>query len=141
MLSFRAPSQTQKGIFPSRSFGHAITSQAELSDAVCHFAACATEKLRRQGSVAASMHMFISTNAFDTEAEQYTRGAAKTLLFPTDFTPDLIANAQSLLEEIYRPGLAYKRAGVYLDDIVRTMCSNLTSLPSMRWGEKSKRRR
>ncbi|MEI4927286.1 DNA polymerase V subunit UmuC, partial [Klebsiella pneumoniae] len=61
--------------------------------------------------------MFISTNAFDQEAEQYTRGAAKTLLFPTDFTPDLIANAQSLLKEIYRPGLAYKRAGVFLSEI------------------------
>jgi DNA polymerase V len=84
---------------------------------VCHFAARAAEKLRRQGSVAATMSIFISTNAYDQEAEQYARGASKTLLFPTDFTPDLMENAQSLLQEIYRPGLTYKRAGVYLDDI------------------------
>ena len=71
----------------------------------------------KQGSIAGAMSMFISTNAFDKEAEQYTQGAAKTLLFPTDFTPDLIANVQDLLEEIYRPGLAYKRAGVFLSNI------------------------
>jgi DNA polymerase V len=107
----------KKGILVSRSFGREVAKQADLAEAVCHFAARAAEKLRRQGSVAAVMSIFISTNAFDQEAEQYSRGASRALLFPTDFTPDLIAHAQSLLEEIYRPGLAYKRAGVYLSDI------------------------
>ena len=116
-LPLELQSKPKKGILVSRSFGRVIASQAELAEALCHFAARAAEKLRRQSSVAGAMSIFISTNAFDTEAEQYTKGAAKTLLFPTDFTPDLMENAQSLLQHIYRPGLEYKRAGVFLSDI------------------------
>jgi DNA polymerase V len=107
----------KKGMLVSRSFGQVIESREKLADALSHFAARAAEKLRKQGSVAATMSIYVSTNAFDIQADQYEQKASKRLMFPTDFTPDLIEAARLLLEEIYRPGFKYKRAGVYLSDI------------------------
>lgn len=38
--------------------------------------------------------------------------------FPTNYTPGLVSVARSLLERVYRPGLVYHKAGVFLTDIV-----------------------
>lgn len=77
----------------------------------------AAEKLRRQKSIATSVSIFVSTNRFDPETTPYAKSASGRLLFATDFTPDLIAVAQGLLQQIYRPGIRYHRAGVYLAEI------------------------
>jgi len=107
----------KQAILVSRSFGRPIEHKQELAEAVAHYTALAAQKLRHQESVAASLSLFISTNRFDREATPYANGASQHLLFATDFTPDLIAIAQALLQQVYRPGIRYHRAGVYLAEI------------------------
>ncbi len=116
-IPLEVASKPKQGIMASRSFGRPVESQQELTEAIAYYAARAAEKLRRQKSIAASVSIFISTNRFDTEATPYANGASRQLLFPTDFTPDLIAVTQGLLQEIYRPSIKYHRAGVYLTEI------------------------
>jgi DNA polymerase V len=110
-------SKPKQGILVSRAFGRPVEREQELAEAVAHYTALAAQKLRRQESVAASISVFISTNRFDKEAVPYATGASQHLLFATDFTPDLITAAQGLLQQVYRPGIRYHRAGVYLAEI------------------------
>ena len=107
----------KKVIHVSRSFGRSVTSREELGEAIASYAARLGEKLRRQGSVAASMSVFVSTNAFCKEGAHSARETSRRFLFPTDFTPDLIETGHVLLSEIYRPGVKYRRAGVSASDI------------------------
>lgn len=56
-------------IMASRSFGAMVMELAELSEAVAWHIDRAAEKLRRQGSVAGAVYVFIQTNRFrETDA-------------------------------------------------------------------------
>jgi DNA polymerase V len=49
----------------------------------------------------------------------YSAAASCRLLAPSAFAPDVIkAASQLLLEEIYKPGFEYRKAGVFVTDIV-----------------------
>jgi DNA polymerase V len=73
--------------------------------------------LRKQGSVAAHISVFLHTNYFQSEQPQYANSASTTILFPTAFTPALIGYALVLLRGIYQRGYKYKKAGVLLTKI------------------------
>src|SRR5690554_2488987 len=60
----------KKQIICSRSFGQPIHSLANLEEAVTHFAARATEKLRGGQQCAGELMVFIRTNPFKTSAPQ-----------------------------------------------------------------------
>ena len=53
----------------TRSFGHPVTALTDLSEAVTEFASRAAHKLRRQGSVAGRVLVFIRTSPFRQEAQ------------------------------------------------------------------------
>ncbi len=107
----------KKGIVCSRSFGRPVEDLAGLSEAVASYAARGAEKLRRQGSVASELMVFLSTNRFRDEP-QYHPAASCRLTVPTAHTPWLLSVARRVLEGIYRPGYRYKKAGVMYMGIV-----------------------
>ncbi len=110
--------KAKKGIMTSKSFGAPIIRLEELEEAVATYTARAVEKLRKQGSLAATISVFIQTNYFQKQSPQYTNSASKTLLFPTAFTPDFIGAALQLVRSIYKDGYTYKKAGVFLSRIM-----------------------
>ncbi len=116
-LPLEVAAKPKQGIMTARSFGRTLERQEELAEAVAFFTARAAEKLRRQGSVARRISVWVSTNRFDTEAAQYSASLSTRLAFPTNFTPDLMAAVTSILEQVFQPGYRYKRAGVYLSEI------------------------
>ncbi len=101
-------------IMVSRSFGRTVTTLEELSEAVATYAASAAEKLREQGSEAAAVHVFVLTNRFRPEEPQNNVGRLMALPDPSDDTLRLAKAALAGLRGIYRPGFAYKKAGVIL---------------------------
>ncbi len=107
----------KKSILCSKSFSKQVTSQSELAEAVSTYVTRASEKLRRQRSVAGYMMVFLNTNRFK-DGPQYNNSASTTLFPPTAYTPDLIDTALKLLEEVYLPGFEYKKAGVMFADII-----------------------
>lgn len=116
--------ESKKSIRVSRSFKRAIENPDDLHEAVASFAASAAAKLRKQKSVAGMMSVFIMTNRFDKE-RFYTNSEAVRLLPPTNNTPEMIRYAHQALENIFRNGMGFKRAGVLLydlssDDMVQT---------------------
>lgn len=104
-------------IISSRSFGKSVTSLSELQEAVSVYMSTAAAKLRGQGSVAASAHVYIHTNVHKKEEPQYSRGITIALAQATDDTMQLVAAVKAGLRRIYRPGYSYKKAGVILSEI------------------------
>jgi DNA polymerase V len=98
----------------SRSFGSPVTAFEDLAESVAYFATRAAEKLRQDGSVAASVCIYIRTNPFKEGEPQYQRSLIVPLAQPTDDTLKLVAAAIQGLRASYRSGLRYKKSGVLL---------------------------
>jgi DNA polymerase V len=106
----------KKGIVSSKSFGRPISSLQEMEEAVASYTTTAVKKLRKQGSVASLISVFVSTNRFK-ETPQYNNNASFRFNNPTASTPDFIEVALKILKRIYRKGFLYKKAGVMITDI------------------------
>lgn len=103
-------------IMVSRSFGQEVSNFDDLSESVAYFATSAAEKLRKDGSVAASICVFIRTNPHK-ESPQYQRSVVVPMSQPTDDTVQLVNAATRGLREIYRMGFGYKKSGVLLMEL------------------------
>lgn len=109
-------------ILTSRSFGYYVTDKRELREAVTQYVTRAAEKLRRQNSLAASLHIFIRTNPKRPDETQYAPGITLPLPGATDDTLVLVRAGLYGLDCIYRPGFRYQKAGVVLGELTpRTM--------------------
>ena len=107
-----APNKQQ--IMSSRSFGQPVHDLDALGEAVASYIAIAAAKLRGQGSLAGAIQVYVTTNTFKPQEPQYQRGLTIPLPEPTDDTLRLIRVALWGLRKIFRPGFAYKKAGVAL---------------------------
>lgn len=101
-------------IMVSRSFGSTVTALADLSESVAYFTTRAAEKLRHDGSVAASLCIYVRTNTFKEDEPQYQRSMIMPLSRPSDDTTKLVQAALAGLKAIYRSGYNYKKTGVLL---------------------------
>lgn len=101
----------------SRSFGGTVKHYDELSEALSLFTARAAEKLRYQNLVCRHMSVFIRTNRFKPDAPQYKGTIDVALETATNHTGDMTRAVLSGLKRIYRPGLSYKQAGVWVLDL------------------------
>lgn len=110
-----APDKQQ--IVCSRSFSRRITEYTELSQAMAEFCSRAAEKLRRQQSVAGCITIFIRTSPFNPQEPQYQRSASIKLDAATQDTRMIVATANRMLKELFRPGYNYQKCGVQLSHI------------------------
>ena len=113
-LALEEVNPPKQQIMCSRSFGKLVLRVEELREAVMAYTARAAEKLRGQQSVAGSIHVFLNTNRFKTDEPQYQAGLTVPLLSPTSDTLALVKAALFGLEQLYRPGYRYQKAGVML---------------------------
>ena len=110
-----APAPKQQ-IACTRSFGHPVTELQQLNEAVTEFASRASEKLRKQGSLAAEILVFIRTSPFRKDP-QYSRSMVVPFRQPTSDTALVVAAALAGLKAIYRPGFNLAKAGVMLMEL------------------------
>lgn len=101
-------------IMVSRSFGQEVSSYDDLAESVAYFATSAAEKLRKDGSVAVSLCVFIHTNPFKEKSPQYQRSIVVPVGEPTADTTRLVNVALQGLCTIFRVGFGYKKSGVLL---------------------------
>ncbi len=109
--------QDKKNIANTRSFGSDVYDKSDLREAVATFCTKVAEKIRFQESVCSSLTVFIHTNSFK-EVEQYYGVGTHQFMSGTSDTVKMIKAAHGVLEHIYRPGFAYKKGGVILNQIV-----------------------
>jgi DNA polymerase V len=109
----------RKGICCSRSFGRAVLTLPELGESVAMHAAKGAEKLRKRHLAASHLTVFISTSQFRQNPDEiYSGSVSFQLPFPTSNTSALTQAATALVERIFKPGFAYRKAGIFLTDIV-----------------------
>lgn len=103
-------------IVVSRSFGSEIHSQNDLAQAVATFAQRAAEKLRARKLTAHGVWVFLHTNPFGN-AQQYHPSRTVRLVMPTSDSRTILEAAQAATAAMYRPNIAWKKAGVGLVDL------------------------
>jgi len=108
----------KKGICTSRSFGKLTSSFKELNEALSTYATTASEKLRNQNSKCNRVTIFIRTNHFRVNDNQYSNARSYDFLEATSYTPDIIKASNFLLKQIYKSGFNYQKVGIILTEIV-----------------------
>ena len=106
-----------QSICTSRSFGEMISDLASLKASVATFASSCANKLRGQNAGARTVTVFLSSNRFREDLQQYANSATYTFITPTSDTLEITQAALAVLKEIYRPGILYKKSGVIVGDI------------------------
>lgn len=84
----------------TRSFGHPVTELGDLNEAVTEFASRAAQKLRKQGSLAGQVLVFIRTCPFRKDT-QYSRSTTVPLHRPSADTAVIVNAALAGLRAIY----------------------------------------
>ena len=107
-------------ICTSRSFGQMVSDLTSIKASVATFASSCANKLRAQYAGAKSVTVFMYSNRFREDLPQYGNTATHTFLTPTSDTLEITQAALTLAEQIYRPGILYKKSGVIVGDIVDT---------------------
>ena len=64
------------------------------------------------------MMVFVHTNHFREDLAQYAKNIVITLPVPSNSTFELVQYAKQGLRRIYKPGFAYKKAGIIVSDFV-----------------------
>ena len=111
-------SALKQTITTSRSFGELVSDLTQLRCAVSNFASSCARKLRAQHSSAMYATVFLMTSFFREDLPQYYNKA--TYVFPeaSDSTIDMVEGCLNALDEIFKSGYAYKKAGVTVSGIV-----------------------
>jgi len=120
-IGMRDPLEVKRTIATTRMFGRPVFDLEPLREAVATYTARAAEKLRRQGSAAGSIDVFTVTSGGG--AGQYVYDPRSdhryaVLPVPTSVTHELMRHALPLVEQLFRPGRRYLKAGVILGGLV-----------------------
>ena len=108
----------KQNICTSRSFGEMLTDYSSLSEAVATFASRCAFKLRKQGTCAKTITVFITTNRFSEREPQYSPSCVITLPVASNSSIDIVEYALKALQRIYRKEYKFKKAGVIVSEIV-----------------------
>lgn len=110
--------ERKKGIGSAKQFSYLLTEFTDIREALTSYVAYCGTKLRRQGSAAGSMTVFLETNPFSSVDDQYNASKTVVMNQPTSLTPVLIRYATFCLKAIYKPGFKYRRTGIMLTHLV-----------------------
>ena len=94
-----------------------VNDLPSLRAAVASFASSCANKLRAQHSVAGAVTVFLFTNRFRQDLQQYFGSDMAVMSVLSSDTLEITRTALRILDRIYRPGIWYKKAGVVLTDI------------------------
>ncbi|PIP80683.1 MAG: UMUC domain-containing protein DNA-repair protein [Gammaproteobacteria bacterium CG22_combo_CG10-13_8_21_14_all_40_8] len=114
-LSLELSTPNKKEIISTRSFGQKVQSIEQLRQAVSQYAARATRKLRDQQGFANSIQVFIETSRFDDD--YYHPSLVLKTPYPCNDTRIITRLAVQAVNQLFRSGLRYVRAGVGLMNI------------------------
>ena len=107
----------RKGTAVTRSFGRPVTNYEELSQAVSTYAARGAEKLRQHKLVASKLTVFAHTSKYRNTTPYYAKQTC-ALKPVTNDTRQIIEEAMLLLKKVYKCGIEFSKAGIYLDELL-----------------------
>ncbi|MCW8931203.1 MAG: Y-family DNA polymerase [Gammaproteobacteria bacterium] len=111
-LSLEEIPTPKKQIYCSRSFAQKTKQLPPIQDAISLYVARACEKLRAQQSMSASLQILLYTASY--ESNYYNSHQVIQLPYPSDDTRLISAIARTAVQHLFKPGVAYIKAGVGL---------------------------
>jgi len=108
----------RKGILSSRSFGRPVYELNDLVEAVSSFTERASEKLRKQSSLAGIVTVTLVTDKYSNPGLPYKFGLNVDLETPTADVTTLISVARKCAVQLFENGRKYKKAWVMLTGLV-----------------------
>lgn len=108
----------KQSIMSSKSFGEMQSQFSSLAQAISSHSARACEKARKQNLIAQRIHVFVRSNPFRQDLEQYSRHIECRLVNPTDDTRIITKVAKLCLKKLFKPGIQYKKVGVMLEGLI-----------------------
>jgi len=112
------PVEPKQSIATTRTFDRDCRTYEEVRERIVTFTVSCAEKLRSQHSLCNALTVFVESNRFKENDEQYSNQAVIKLPFPTSSGIELAKFALQGLRAIYKKGIGYKRAGVILMNFV-----------------------
>ncbi len=117
-ISIEKVSSSKKVIATTRSFGKKLSTIEPIKEAVALYAVRCAEKLRKQGSAANFLTVFIHTNRFNQYEKFYYNSQTVVLPIASNSNTLLVKAAHKALGAIFLPDLKYQKAGVIVSGIV-----------------------
>jgi DNA polymerase V len=110
--------KTKQSIATTRTFEKMYTEFDDVKERVSTFAMTCSEKLRKQKSNCNSIMVFIHTNGYRDDLNQYSKNIVIDLPFATNSGIDIVKFANIGLKTIFKQGYQYKKAGVIVMNLV-----------------------
>ncbi|WP_317614920.1 Y-family DNA polymerase [Apibacter adventoris] len=116
-LELKMPTK-KKSIATTRTLDVKTNSIDSLKERIATFAIKCAERLRAQQSCCNWVTVFLHTNYFRNDLSQYHPSFTYTLPTPSNSSIELVKAAHKVLNQIYRKGYYYKKAGVIVSGII-----------------------
>ena len=110
--------KSKKSIATTRTFEKPLKELDEIKERVSTFAFVSGEKLRRQNSHCHMIIVILRSNYFREDLKQHYATKVISLPYPTNSSLVLSNYAIKAIEEIFKSGIAYKKAGIILTGLV-----------------------
>ena len=107
---------TKKQIVVSRTFGRKINKLVDISEAVSDYSVRACEKLRKENQFCKIVSVFMRTNPFRKQDQQYSNILNYKLSIPTNDTRDILYVTRMITERLFKKNINFIKAGVMLSD-------------------------
>lgn len=120
-IDMEDPLKVKRMIATTRMFGEPVADITAIKEAVATYTTRAAEKLRRQHSAAKVVSVFIVSKEQDHLIDFHhgpSISSYTTLPSATSITQELIKPAVQLVDQLYKRGKEYKKAGVMLSGLV-----------------------
>lgn len=108
----------KQSIQSARSFGKMQTDFEAIAQALSSHCARAAEKMRHEGLVAQSLHVFVHTNRFREDLAQHFQSLERGFINPTDDVRIITKCAKKCLSRLFKKGYHYKKVGVCLEALI-----------------------
>jgi len=104
--------EKRKNCCVSRSFGRKVTKLEELKESITTHCLNAAEKIRSENQTVKKNNCFIRTSPFQSRDNYYSNSKNIDLPIRTNDSITLVKKALDLLENIYKKGYYYQKAGI-----------------------------
>lgn len=116
-LSMEVTDRDNKSIAHTRTFGRTISTIEEVRNAIFYFTTRALEKMRWNNLTTKTVTVFLKTDRFNPDPYYYTNTATYKSVYYSDVTSEIYTWIAHCIDQVYRPGMRFKRAGIELSDL------------------------
>ena len=110
--------KSKKSIATTRTFEKPLKELDKIKERISTFAFVSGEKIRRQNSHCHMIIVILRSNYFREDLKQHYATKVISLPYPTNSSLVLSNYAIKAIEDVFKKGIAYKKAGIILTGLV-----------------------